>query len=63
VSRNFCAGGVCASELLLTLNCGLGGILVIAPEDYEAVSQLLGDNAHHIVGTVTPHTTAGKYSV
>ncbi|KAF4521825.1 hypothetical protein B566_EDAN012482 [Ephemera danica] len=51
--------GVCASELLLTLNCGLGGVLVVAAKDLAAVSKLLGTEPHHVVGSITKVAPGG----
>ena len=47
-------------EPLRTFNCGLGMVVVVAPNDVERVTQALTDagEAVHRVGTIEPAPTA-----
>ncbi|XP_028145716.2 trifunctional purine biosynthetic protein adenosine-3 [Diabrotica virgifera virgifera] len=46
------AGGVHQVELLRTFNCGVGGVLVVKPEDADAVWNLIKNEGATIVGKV-----------
>ncbi|WP_298921494.1 phosphoribosylformylglycinamidine cyclo-ligase [uncultured Roseobacter sp.] len=48
-------GGMSANELLKTFNCGIGMILVVAPERADALGQLLADQGETVtqLGVVT----------
>ncbi|MDW3221315.1 MAG: phosphoribosylformylglycinamidine cyclo-ligase [Paracoccaceae bacterium] len=48
-------GGMVEAELLKTFNCGLGMILVVAPEQADAVTALLADHGEDVtrIGAVT----------
>ncbi|MGC3937645.1 phosphoribosylformylglycinamidine cyclo-ligase [Roseobacter sp. EG26] len=48
-------GGMSANELLKTFNCGIGMILVVAPESADALGQLLADQGETVtqLGVVT----------
>jgi phosphoribosylformylglycinamidine cyclo-ligase len=48
------AGGLGEAELLRTFNCGLGFVLVVAPEAAEAVAEVLADHGEtvHRVGEI-----------
>lgn len=50
------AGGVAEAEMLKSFNCGIGMVLVVAPERTEALAALLAEAGETVVtlGTVTP---------
>ena len=50
------AGGIAEAEMLKTFNCGIGMILVVAPDWAEALANLLRDAGEQVyrIGTVTP---------
>jgi phosphoribosylformylglycinamidine cyclo-ligase len=50
------AGGIAEGEMLRTFNCGIGMVLVVAPDRAEAIAALLVDAGETVVrlGTVRP---------
>lgn len=52
------SAGIAESELVRTFNCGIGMVMVVAPDDLETVTKeltSLGETAH-IIGTLGPRT-------
>jgi phosphoribosylaminoimidazole (AIR) synthetase len=56
----FRAGGVSASELLQTFNCGIGAAVIVSPLDAEPVRQLITSEIAHTVGTVEVRSAEGE---
>jgi phosphoribosylaminoimidazole (AIR) synthetase len=52
----FSAGAVKEHELLRTLNCGIGGALIVSPEDQAAVIKLLAGQKSYEIGVVKQST-------
>ena len=58
------AGQVAESEMLKTFNCGVGMVMVVAPQDVDAVTQLLRDAGEQVlrIGTVESGGEGVRYS-
>jgi phosphoribosylaminoimidazole (AIR) synthetase len=56
----FHAGGISASELLQTFNCGVGAAIIVSPSDVEPVRELITCEVAHTVGTVEVRSAEGE---
>jgi phosphoribosylaminoimidazole (AIR) synthetase len=54
------AGGVSASELLRTFNCGIGAAIIVGASDVEHVLELITCEVPYTVGTVEARRGEGE---
>jgi phosphoribosylaminoimidazole (AIR) synthetase len=60
MSPLFHAGGLSASELLQTFNCGIGAAIIVSPSAVEPVLELIKCEVPYTVGTVQVRSSEGE---
>jgi phosphoribosylaminoimidazole (AIR) synthetase len=53
-------GGISASELLRTFNCGIGAAIIVSASDVEHVLELVTCEVPYVVGTVEARNSEGE---
>lgn len=46
------AGGISEMEMLRTFNCGLGGIIIVSPQDQQHVLSMISEDDAYVIGRV-----------
>lgn len=46
------AGGISEQEMLRTFNCGLGAVLIVAPQDQQHVLSMISEDEAYVIGKV-----------